>query len=75
MSQLNYKYTEKDYINKCKEFDVNYVGCHKDKHKGTMIDFICKKHINKGKQSKDWSHFKSLKQPCSYCNGRKRTTE
>lgn len=69
------KYTEKDYKLKCEEFNVDYIGFHKHKHRGTMIEFVCKKHMECGIQTKDWSHFKEMKQPCSYCNGRKCTTE
>ena len=69
------KYTEDDYKIKCSELKVEYVGTHKDKHKGTIIEFLCEKHKECGIQAKDWSHFRNLKQPCSYCNGRKRTTE
>lgn len=68
-------YTENDYKNKCNELDVEYVGFHKEFHKGTMIDFICVKHKEHSIQSIDWSHFKNLKKPCGYCNGRKRTTQ
>ena len=32
------KYTEKDYINKCNELNLIYVGNHKAKKVGTMID-------------------------------------
>lgn len=72
---MKIKYTEKDYINKCKEFGVKYIGFHKHKHYGTMIDFICPKHDNKGIQSKDWSHFKTYSYGCSYCSGRGKTTD
>lgn len=69
------KYTEKDYIDKCNEFDVVYVGNHKQHHYGTMIDFICNKHKDKGVQSKDWSHFRTYKFGCPYCSGRYKTTK
>lgn len=44
------KYTENDYINRCLELGMKYVGIHKEKKKGTMIEFICPKHENKGVQ-------------------------
>ena len=69
------QYNENDYKNKCDSYKMRYIGNHKEKHKGTVVDFICPIHETKGVQSKDWSHFKSSKQPCSYCNGRKRSTE
>lgn len=75
-NQYSNKYTETDYINKCQSLDVIYVGNHKDeKKKHTMIDFICKKHSDKGIQSKDWSHFKTYKCGCSFCTGRGKTTD
>lgn len=69
------KYTEQDYINKCNELDNEFCGTHKHPHKGTMIEYICKKHRDKGIQSCDWSHFKSYKKSCPYCAGRYKTTE
>lgn len=69
------KYTTQDYINKCEELNVEFCGTHKDHHKGTMIDYICKKHRDKGIQTCDWSHFKNKKKPCPYCAGRYKTTE
>lgn len=69
------KYTEQDYINKCNELDIEYVGNRKDKNRGTMIDFICKIHRDKGVQSSDWSHFRTYKYGCRYCSGRGETNE
>lgn len=69
------KYTEQDYINKCNEFDVEYIGNHKEKKIGTVIDFICKKHREKGVQSVDWSHFRTYKYGCRYCSGRGKTNK
>lgn len=70
-----YKYTEEDYKKKCEELGLEYIGNHKDKHKGTMIDFICHRHLAKGIQSVDWSHYKNAKIGCPYCYERKRSTE
>ncbi len=72
---INLKYTEQDYINKCNEFDVEYIGNHKGKKVGTIIDFICKKHRDKGIQSVDWSHFHTYKYGCKYCSGRGKNTK
>ena len=69
------KYTEQDYIDKCNELNLKYIGIHKDKNKGTMIEFICNKHEDKGVQSTDWSHFRVAKVGCPYCTGRYKTTE
>lgn len=69
------KYTENDYINKCNELKLNYIGNHKKKHDGTMIDFTCNKHLDKGVQSSSWSHFKIAKKGCPYCTGRYKTNE
>lgn len=69
------KYTEQDYIDKCISLNLKYIGNHKDKHKGTMIEFICDKHENKGTQSKDWSHFRVSKYGCTYCSGRGKTNK
>ena len=69
------KYTEQDYIKKCNEFNVEYIGNHKEKKLGTVIDFICKKHRDKGIQSVDWSHFRTYKYGCRYCSGRGKTTQ
>lgn len=40
-----------------------------------MIDFICRKHKDKGIQCSDWSHFKNSKIGCPYCYGRYKTTK
>ena len=74
-NQFSNKYTEKDYIKKCEELNLVYIGNHKDKKKGTIIEFLCKKHENKGVQNKDWSHLKTSKYGCSYCYGRNKTNE
>ena len=69
------QYTEDDYRNRCKELGNEYVGFRKVAHKGTVIDFICNKHRDKGVQSADWGHYKLWKHSCPYCSGRYRTTE
>ena len=71
---MNNKYSEKDYIDKCNELNLFYVGSHKIKKLGTIIDFICPKHKDKGVQSKDWSHFHTYTIGCVYCTGRYKTT-
>lgn len=68
-------YTENDYKTKCKELNLEYIGIHKEKKKGTMIEFICPKHRNKGMQSVDWSHFKLAKLGCPYCYGKYKTKD
>lgn len=68
------KYTENDYKEKCNQLNLKYIGNHKHHHKGTMVDFICPIHSDKGTQSVDWSHFKTYKKGCKYCSGRGRTT-
>lgn len=72
---MKVKYTESDYINKCNDLSLEYLGHHSGGHKGTMIDFICPIHREKGIQSKDWSHFRTYTIGCSYCTGRGKTTE
>ena len=72
---MRIKYTENDYIQKCVDIGLEYVGNHKVPKLGTMIDFICPKHSNKGIQSKDWSHLKTYTYGCSYCSGRGKTNE
>lgn len=47
------KYTESDYKNKCKTLGMIYCGIGKHSHKGTMINFICPIHKEKGMQSVD----------------------
>jgi hypothetical protein len=74
-NQFSNKYTEQDYINKCNKLNLTYIGNHKEKKLGTIIDFICPTHKNKGIQSKDWSHFKTYNKGCTYCTGRQRTTD
>lgn len=69
------KYTESDYIKKCLDLGLEYIGNHKAHKLGTMIDFICPKHKDKGMQSKDWSHFRTYTYGCSYCSGRGKTNE
>lgn len=66
-------YTEDDYVDKCKELNVTFVGTHKESDKGTMIDYICNKHKDKGVQSCDWGHFRIHKKSCPYCSGRYKT--
>lgn len=69
------KYTTDDYINKCNELSLIYIGYHSEKHKGKMIEYICPKHKNKGVQYTDWGHFRKAKVGCPYCTGRYKTTE
>ena len=52
-----------------------YCGNHKEPKHGTMIDFICPIHEDKGIQSKSWSHFHTYTYGCSYCSGRGKTTD
>ena len=52
-----------------------YVGKRKEKKAGTMIDFICPNHKNKGVQSVDWGHFHNYSYGCRFCAGRDRTTD
>lgn len=66
-------YTEDDYKIKCKELNVIFVGTHKESHRGTMIDYICSEHKDKGVQSCDWAHFRLYKKSCPYCSGRYKT--
>ena len=70
---MRIKYTENDYIEKCLNADLEYIGNHKVPKLGTMIDFICPRHRDKGLQSKDWSHFRTYTYGCSYCSGRGKT--
>lgn len=69
-NQVRKKYNEQDYINKCNELSLQYIGTHKEGKRGTMIEFICPQHENKGIQCKDWSHFKTYTYGCTYCSGR-----
>lgn len=75
LNQYTNRYTEDDYIKKCNELSLSYIGNHKEKKKGTIIEFLCPIHIEKGIQESDWSHFKSYSKGCPYCTGRYRTTE
>lgn len=75
MNQYSNKYKTQDYIDKCREFNVTFVGTQRDKHKGVIISFICPVHPDKGKQAKDWSHFKNLKHGCKYCAGKRDTKD
>lgn len=68
-------YTEEDYKKKCNELNVLYIGHYKKKKLGTMIQFVCKRHKEKGIQEKDWSHFRTYTYGCSFCSGRNKTTE
>lgn len=72
---MRVKYTEEDYKEKCLSMGLEYVGYHKAPKLGTMIDFICPKHRDKGMQSKDWSHFRTYTYGCSYCSGRGKTNK
>ncbi len=72
---MRIKYTENDYIEKCKSIGLEYIRSHKEPKLGTVIDFICSKHRDKGIQSKDWSHLRTYTKGCSYCSGRGKTNE
>lgn len=61
-------------MNMCSQFGLQYIGYHKESKKGTVIEFVCPEHFDKGVQTKDWSHFRKSKKPCGYCNGRLRDT-
>lgn len=67
------KYNEDNYKDKCKELNLIYIGNHKEYHKGTVIEFVCNKHKEKGVQNCDWSHFRTYKIGCKYCSGRGKT--
>lgn len=41
----------------------------------SIVDFICKEHVDKGIQSKPWASIRIGCNVCSYCTGRERTTE
>lgn len=69
------KYTENDYITSCQNKGMIYIGFHKEPKRGTIIDFICPIHYDKGIQHVDWGHFKNLSFGCKYCAGRGKTTE
>lgn len=69
------KYTENDYIKKCENLSLEYIGYHPEKHKGNMIEYICPKHEDKGVQSCDWGHFRTYNIGCPYCTGRYKTTK
>ncbi len=68
-------YTEQDYIDKCLELNDEFCGTHKHPHDGTIIEYICNKHREKGIQECDWAHFRVQKTSCPYCSGRYKTTE
>lgn len=70
---MNTRYTENDYIEKCASLGLNYIGFHKEKKRGTVIDFSCNFHLDKGNQHSDWSHFRKYTIGCVYCTGRKKT--
>lgn len=75
MNQFSHMFYEEDYKNRCRELKVEYVGFHKEKKKGTVIEYICPTHRDKGIQNTDWSHFRTQKRSCKYCYGREMTTE
>ena len=75
MNQNTFKYSEDDYIQYCKDKNLEYIGYHKEPKKGTVVHFICPVHKDKGIQEKDWSHLRTYKYGCSYCTGRGKTTE
>lgn len=69
------KYTEEDFINRCKELNLEYIGTYKKKHDGSMVQFICPKHRDKGVQETAFSHLRKYAKGCPYCTGRYKTTE
>jgi len=69
------KYTEEEFINKCNELGLEYNGFYMEHHKGTVVQFVCNKHRDKGVQEAAWSHFKDAKIGCPYCYGRHRKTK
>ena len=70
-------YGEEDFKKKCYELDLIYLNSYKNiEHKSEwMINFICKKHFEKGIQTSDWGHFKNYTMGCKYCAGRNKTDE
>lgn len=70
-----YNLSENDFKIKCEELDLIYIGSYKKEKRGTMIQFQCPRHFNKGIQEKPWSAFRKQKRGCIYCYGRGKTTE
>ena len=68
------KFSEDQCMEKCRSIGVQYVGFHRDIKKGTIVEYICSNHPDKGTQYCDWSHFKNQKRSCPYCYGRYKTT-
>lgn len=67
------KYTENDFRQKCIDLKLTYIGFHKKHHDGSVIEFICPKHSDKGVQTSAWYHLKNETYGCSYCSGRHKT--
>ena len=70
LNQYTNKYTEEDYINRCEEMNVVYIGNNRNNKKDTIIEFICNNHVDKGVQNITWGHMRTQKRVCRYCAGR-----
>ncbi len=53
---------------------MTFVGLSKRPKIGTLINFICQRHQDKGVQQISWSHFKSATKICKYCCGKNKST-
>nr|DAN52319.1 MAG TPA: hypothetical protein [Caudoviricetes sp.] len=54
------KYTENDFRQKCIDLKLTYIGFHKKHHDGSVIEFICPKHSDKGVQTSAWYHLRHM---------------
>lgn len=44
-------------------------------HSGSIVQFVCPSHENKGIQTMAWDHFKNCAVGCPYCAGKYKTTD
>ena len=65
---------EIQYIEKCNELNLNYIGWYYSGH-DNCVQYTCNKHLDKGILHSAWTHLKRAKYGCKYCIGRGRSTE
>ena len=58
---------------RCAELNIIYLGRF-IKNQETWIEYMCKKHMEKGRQTISWYHLKTCAVGCPYCTGRYKST-
>lgn len=66
---------EETIMARAEDLGLQYIGRFlKHDHSGSIVQFICPVHTNKGVQTMAWDHFKNCAVGCPYCAGKYKTT-